>query len=66
MKIKFCDFGLASKVRFNGERKKYNSLKEKLIFIRTICGTPNYIAPEILLKQGHSYEVDLWSLGIIL
>ena len=25
MKIKFCDFGLASKVRFNGERKKYNS-----------------------------------------
>lgn len=33
---------------------------------RTIWGTPNYIAPEVLSsKIGHSYEVDLWSLGVI-
>ncbi|RKP25586.1 kinase-like domain-containing protein [Syncephalis pseudoplumigaleata] len=34
----------------------------------TICGTPNYIAPEILfdVDNGHSYEVDVWSLGVIL
>lgn len=31
-----------------------------------MCGTPNYIAPEILEnKNGHSYEVDIWSLGVI-
>ena len=54
MELKIGDFGLATKVDFEGERKK------------TLCGTPNYIAPEVLNKKGHSYEVDVWSLGCIL
>lgn len=55
MQLKIGDFGLATKLDFDGERKK------------TICGTPNYIAPEILeSKDGHSYEVDIWSLGVII
>ena len=55
MEIKMGDFGLATKLEFEGERK------------RTICGTPNYIAPEILdCREGHSYEVDNWSLGVLL
>lgn len=55
MEVKIGDFGLATKLEFDGERK------------RTICGTPNYIAPEVLEgKQGHSYEVDVWSLGVII
>ena len=55
MEIKIGDFGLATRVEFNGERK------------RTICGTPNYIAPEVLDNRiGHSYEVDIWSLGVVL
>eukprot|EP00747_Dinoflagellata_sp_TGD_P163614 gnl/TRDRNA2_/TRDRNA2_182462_c0_seq1.p1 gnl/TRDRNA2_/TRDRNA2_182462_c0~~gnl/TRDRNA2_/TRDRNA2_182462_c0_seq1.p1 ORF type:complete len:1009 (+),score=127.49 gnl/TRDRNA2_/TRDRNA2_182462_c0_seq1:258-3029(+) len=55
MRIKVGDFGLAAQLEHDGEKKK------------TICGTPNYIAPEILEgKQGHSYEVDIWSLGVIL
>lgn len=29
-------------------------------------GTPNYIAPEMLLKAGHSYSVDVWAIGCIL
>jgi len=54
MEVKIGDFGLATKVDYDGERK------------RTLCGTPNYIAPEVLGKKGHSYEVDVWSLGCIL
>jgi len=55
MEIKLGDFGLATKVDFEGEKK------------RTICGTPNYIAPEVLDNRiGHSYEVDIWSLGVVM
>ena len=55
MELKVGDFGLATKLDFEGEKK------------RTVCGTPNYIAPEILDgKTGHSYEVDIWSLGVII
>jgi len=32
----------------------------------TLCGTPNYLAPEVLCKKGHSYEVDIWSIGCVL
>ena len=34
-------------------------------YFSTLCGTPNYIAPEVLGKKGHSYEVDIWSIGCI-
>ncbi|KAH9501812.1 Serine/threonine-protein kinase plk1 [Dermatophagoides farinae] len=52
MQVKLGDFGLATKLN-QGEQRK------------TLCGTPNYIAPEILLETGHGFEVDVWSLGCI-
>jgi polo-like kinase 1 len=54
MEIKIGDFGLAAKLLDRSERRT------------TVCGTPNYIAPEILAQSGHSFEVDLWSLGVVI
>lgn len=32
---------------------------------RTMCGTPAYLAPEILMNQSYGISVDLWSLGVV-
>jgi len=49
--IKITDFGFAKRVVF----KTY-----------TLCGTPEYIAPEVLLNKGHGKGVDWWTLGILM
>ena len=52
--IKISDFGL-SKILDNPEEKAY-----------TLCGTPQYLAPEILKNKGYDKSVDWWSLGCFL
>jgi len=49
MTVKIADFGLACTM----EENKSSS----------VCGTPNYIAPEVLHKQGHSTASEVWSVG---
>ncbi|OOQ81594.1 polo-like kinase [Penicillium brasilianum] len=57
MNIKIGDFGLAAMILSDKDAKRRN----------TLCGTPNYIAPEVLDKSkgGHTQKVDIWSLGVI-
>ncbi|KAH9221671.1 hypothetical protein DL95DRAFT_474226 [Leptodontidium sp. 2 PMI_412] len=60
MNVKVGDFGLAA-LLMSG--KDWQACRRT-----TLCGTPNYIAPEILSKDkgGHDHAVDIWSLGIII
>ena len=50
--IKLCDFGFAAKL--TGKRS-----------LHQLCGTPGYVAPEILNRQPYGKEVDMWSIGVL-
>jgi len=50
--IKLIDFGLAGSCK-NGD-------------LKTPCGTPNYVAPEILRRSKYGTQADMWSIGVIL
>eukprot|EP00501_MAST-03F_sp_TOSAG23-6_P001350 GSMAST32.ASY1.ANO1.1401.1 assembled CDS len=55
VQLKICDFGWSTILNKNLNQKS-----------NTICGTPAYLSPEMVLGQSHDCDVDLWSLGVLL
>ncbi|CAF1434122.1 unnamed protein product [Rotaria sp. Silwood1] len=53
--VKIADFGLAKKIPLTREQNN-----------ETICGTPNFISPEIANRIPHGFATDIWSLGILI
>ena len=53
LEVKVCDFGLAIRLEHPDEEHY------------TMCGTPNYIAPEIVSQKSHGTPADLWSVGCL-
>lgn len=51
--LKIADFGFA---------KQY---EQKSAPLKTVVGTPAYMAPQILSQERYSYKCDIWSLGVI-
>ncbi|XP_039276964.1 cGMP-dependent protein kinase, isozyme 1 isoform X2 [Nilaparvata lugens] len=51
--VKIVDFGFAKKLGYSSKTW-------------TFCGTPEYVAPEIILNKGHDKAVDCWALGILM
>uniref|UniRef100_A0A3Q3EAP7 non-specific serine/threonine protein kinase n=1 Tax=Labrus bergylta TaxID=56723 RepID=A0A3Q3EAP7_9LABR len=67
--IKLTDFGLSKIGLMNMTTNLYEGHMEKDTreFIdKQVCGTPEYIAPEVILRQGYGKPVDWWAMGIIL
>ncbi|RWA11452.1 hypothetical protein EKO27_g3639 [Xylaria grammica] len=55
--VKLVDFGFA---------KRLGSKDDRPVETYTLCGTPEYLAPEVIQNKGHTTAVDWWALGILI
>ncbi|KAK1780005.1 kinase-like domain-containing protein [Copromyces sp. CBS 386.78] len=56
--IKLVDFGFAKRLGYKDD--------EHPVETYTLCGTPEYLAPEVIQNKGHTTAVDWWALGILI
>lgn len=59
---KLADFGLAKSINSQNE-KEHDPMEDNIE--NTVCGTPLYMAPEILTHRQYNSSADIWSCGVI-
>uniref|UniRef100_A0A8C3UQV0 non-specific serine/threonine protein kinase n=1 Tax=Catharus ustulatus TaxID=91951 RepID=A0A8C3UQV0_CATUS len=67
--VKLTDFGLSKMGLMSLTTNLYEGHMEKdarEFRDKQVCGTPEYIAPEVILRQGYGKPVDWWAMGIVL
>ncbi|KAG6969463.1 hypothetical protein JG687_00003194 [Phytophthora cactorum] len=64
--LKILDFGFAKQDAQRAEDTDDSSEQTQNARNLTLCGSMDYMAPEVLLRQSHDQRVDIWSFGIIM
>jgi serine/threonine protein kinase len=60
---KIIDFGLAKQLPY---MKLDNGIMTRFSRCYTLCGTPEYVAPELIIGKSYDYGIDIWAFGVLL
>ncbi|KAH0473283.1 MAG: uncharacterized protein KVP18_001492 [Porospora cf. gigantea A] len=70
--IRICDFGLAKKIpkrlhtNAGAMQSRLEAPMPDPVWSRSLVGTPNFVAPEVIKRRGYGNHADVWSMGVVI